>query len=54
MGNTTKKLTNTNENTDGFFPSLTPLVNTDRNMSSVYIEGISIKIEGMKKKQSVH
>jgi hypothetical protein len=60
---TTRKLVNTNRNTDRFFrwyfaviftdqiflPSLTSSVNTNENISSVYIEGIAIEIKGIKK-----
>ena len=60
---TTRKLVNTNRNTNRFFrwyfaviftdqiflPSPTSSVNTNENMSSVYIEGIAIGIKGIKK-----
>jgi len=35
--------------TDQIFPSLTPLVNIDENISSVYTEGIAVTIKGIKK-----
>jgi hypothetical protein len=35
--------------TDQIFPSLTLSVNTERNMSLVYTEGIAVGIEGIKK-----
>ena len=62
--NITKNLANTNKNTDGIFSSvdcgefyrqtflsLYPSVNTDRNILSVYTEGIEVGKEGIKKNQ---
>jgi hypothetical protein len=39
--------------TNYIFPSLTPSVNTNRNMSSVYTKGIIVGIEGIKKSNSM-
>jgi hypothetical protein len=35
--------------TDQIFLSLTPSVNIDKNISSVYTEGIAVRIKGIKK-----
>jgi len=59
-------LANTNKNTDGIFSSVDcgefyrqtflsvyPLVNTDRNILSVYTEGIEVEKEGIKKTRKI-
>jgi hypothetical protein len=38
--------------THRIFPLLTPSINTNKNISLVYIEGIAVEIEGRKKPNS--
>jgi len=39
--------------TDQIFPSLTPSLNTNGKILSIYIEGIAVRIERIKKSQTM-